>query len=77
MLMEKMKPTAAAAEQPATAQQEAAWHDQAAKWYLEQAMTAERDKTEDARKTLTQIVEQHADSPFVSEAKSELDKLKS
>ena len=33
-------------------------------------------KTEDARKTLNQIVEQHADSPFVSEAKSELEKLK-
>lgn len=33
-------------------------------------------KTEDARKTLTQIVEQHADSPFVAEAKSELEKLK-
>jgi tetratricopeptide (TPR) repeat protein len=33
-------------------------------------------KNEDARKTLTQIVEQHADSPFVSEAKAELDKLK-
>jgi tetratricopeptide (TPR) repeat protein len=33
-------------------------------------------KTEDARKTLTQIVEQHADSPYASEARSELDKLK-
>jgi tetratricopeptide (TPR) repeat protein len=33
-------------------------------------------KTEDARKTLTQIVEQHADSPFATEAKSELEKLK-
>jgi tetratricopeptide (TPR) repeat protein len=33
-------------------------------------------KTEDARKTLTQIVEQHADSPFVTEAKTELEKLK-
>ena len=33
-------------------------------------------KTEDARKTLTQIVEQHADSPFVSEAKTELEKIK-
>lgn len=33
-------------------------------------------KTEDARKTLTQIVEQHADSPFVAEAKTELEKLK-
>ncbi len=51
MLMEKFKRTSATAEQPATAQQEAAWHDQAAKWYLEQAMTAERDKTEDARKS--------------------------
>jgi tetratricopeptide (TPR) repeat protein len=34
-------------------------------------------KTEDARKTLNQIVEQHADSPFVSEAKAELEKIKS
>ena len=33
-------------------------------------------KTEDARKTLTQIVEQHADSPFATEAKQELEKLK-
>jgi tetratricopeptide (TPR) repeat protein len=33
-------------------------------------------KTEDARKTLTQIVEQHADSPFASEAKTEIEKLK-
>jgi TolA-binding protein len=34
-------------------------------------------KTDDARKTLTQIVEQHADSPFASEAKAELEKIKS
>ena len=34
-------------------------------------------KTEDASKTLTQIVEQHADSPFAAEAKAELEKLKS
>ena len=34
-------------------------------------------KNDDARKTLTQIVEQHADSPFVSEAKTELEKIKS
>ena len=33
-------------------------------------------KNEDARKTLTQIVEQHADSPFASEAKTELEKMK-
>jgi tetratricopeptide (TPR) repeat protein len=32
-------------------------------------------KTEDARKTLTQIVEQHANSPFATEAKQELEKL--
>ena len=32
-------------------------------------------KTEDARKTLNQIVEQHADSPFAAEARQELDKL--
>lgn len=34
-------------------------------------------KTEDARKTLTQIVEQHADTPFADEAKQEIEKLKS
>jgi tetratricopeptide (TPR) repeat protein len=34
-------------------------------------------KTEDARKTLTQVVEQHADSPLASEAKAEIAKLKS
>jgi tetratricopeptide (TPR) repeat protein len=34
-------------------------------------------KTDDARKTLTQIVEQHADSPYAAEARSELDRLKS
>jgi tetratricopeptide (TPR) repeat protein len=33
-------------------------------------------KNEDARKTLTQIVEQHADSPFASEAKTELERIK-
>ena len=33
-------------------------------------------KPEDARKTLTQIVEQHADTPSASEARSELEKLK-
>lgn len=34
-------------------------------------------KTEDARKTLTQIVEQHADSPYASEARAEMERLKS
>ena len=34
-------------------------------------------KTEDAKKTLTQVVEQHADSPFATEAKTELAKIKS
>lgn len=34
-------------------------------------------KLEDARKTLNQIVEQHADSPFATEAKAELERLKS
>ncbi len=34
-------------------------------------------KTDDARKTLTQVVEQHADSPYASEAKTEIEKLKS
>src|SRR5690349_8099870 len=33
-------------------------------------------KTEDARKTLTQVVEQHADSPYASEARAEIDRLK-
>jgi tetratricopeptide (TPR) repeat protein len=33
-------------------------------------------KTDDARKTLTQVVEQHADSPYASEAKAEIEKLK-
>jgi tetratricopeptide (TPR) repeat protein len=33
-------------------------------------------KTEDARKTLTQVVEQHADTPFAEEAKQEIEKLK-
>ena len=32
-------------------------------------------KTEDARKTLQQIVEQHADSQYASEARTELEKL--
>lgn len=32
-------------------------------------------RTDDARKTLTQIVEQHADSPFATEAKAEIAKL--
>ncbi len=34
-------------------------------------------KTEDARKTYTQIVEQHASTPFGDEAKQELEKMKS
>ena len=33
-------------------------------------------KPEDAKKTLNQIVEQHADSPFAAEAKAELAKVK-
>jgi tetratricopeptide (TPR) repeat protein len=33
-------------------------------------------KQDDATKTLTQIVEQHGDSPFATEARQELDKLK-
>jgi tetratricopeptide (TPR) repeat protein len=32
-------------------------------------------KTDDARKTLNQIVEQHADSPFATTAKQELEKI--
>ncbi len=34
-------------------------------------------KTEDAKKTLTEVVEKHADSPFAADAKAELDKVKS
>lgn len=34
-------------------------------------------KTEDAKKTLTQIVEQHADSPFANDAKAEIARLAS
>jgi tetratricopeptide (TPR) repeat protein len=33
-------------------------------------------KQDEARKTLTQIVDQHGDSPFASEAKAELEKIK-
>jgi FimV-like protein len=33
-------------------------------------------KTDDARKTLNEIVEKHAESPFAAEARAELDKLK-
>ena len=33
-------------------------------------------KTDDARKTLTQVVEQHAESQYASEARAELEKLK-
>ncbi len=33
-------------------------------------------KTEDARKTLNQVVEQHADSQYAGDARSELEKLK-
>ncbi|MBM3806651.1 MAG: tetratricopeptide repeat protein [Acidimicrobiia bacterium] len=32
-------------------------------------------RTEEARKTLTQIVEQHADTPYAGDARSELEKL--
>lgn len=32
-------------------------------------------RTDEARKTLTQIVEQHADTPFATEAREELEKL--
>jgi len=34
-------------------------------------------KADEAKKTLTQVVEQHADSPFAAEAKKELEKSKS
>jgi tetratricopeptide (TPR) repeat protein len=33
-------------------------------------------KTEDARKTFTQVVEQHANTPFADQAKQEIEKLK-
>ncbi len=31
---------------------------------------------DEARKTLTEIVEKHADSPFAAEARGEIEKLK-
>lgn len=34
-------------------------------------------KLDDARKTLTEIVEKHADSPFAADARAELEKIKS
>lgn len=34
-------------------------------------------KADDAKKTLTEIVEQHADSPYASEARAEIDRMKS
>jgi tetratricopeptide (TPR) repeat protein len=34
-------------------------------------------KTDEARKTWTQLVEQHADTPYAAEARAELEKLKS
>ncbi len=34
-------------------------------------------KMEDARKTFTQVVEQHADSPYAAEARAEIDRIKS
>lgn len=37
----------------------------------------ESGKVDDARKTLNEIVEKHADSPFAAEARAELDKIKS
>jgi hypothetical protein len=33
-------------------------------------------KSDDARKTLTQIVEQHADTQYATEARAEIEKLK-
>ena len=33
-------------------------------------------KTEDARKTFTQVVEQHANTPFAEQARQEIEKLK-
>jgi FimV-like protein len=36
----------------------------------------ESGKVEDARKTLNEIVEKHAESPFAAQARTELDKLK-
>ena len=33
-------------------------------------------KTEDARKTFNQVVEQHANTPFADQAKQEIEKLK-
>jgi outer membrane protein assembly factor BamD (BamD/ComL family) len=36
----------------------------------------QKGNTEEARKTFTQIVDQHADSPYSTEARRELDNLK-
>jgi TolA-binding protein len=35
-----------------------------------------KGNTEDARKTLSQIVDQHPDSPYTSDARTQLDALK-
>ncbi len=56
-------------------QQDAAVPPEAALMELARAYRV-AGKTEDARKTLTQIVEQHADSPFANEAKQQLESVK-
>jgi TolA-binding protein len=35
-----------------------------------------KGSTEDARKTFTQLLEQHPDSPYISDARAQLDTLK-
>lgn len=50
MLMERHAPVAQTANQPSSQEQDTAWHEQAAAWYLDQAMKHERDSTEDAKR---------------------------
>ena len=50
MLMEKHTPVAPAANASVGQERGAAWHEQAAAWYLDQAMKYERDRTEDAKR---------------------------
>jgi type IV secretion system protein VirB8 len=50
MLKEKPTPVAQAANPASGQEQGTAWHEQAAAWYLDQAMKHERDRTADAKR---------------------------
>ncbi len=50
MLMEKHAPAVQVSNPAPGQEQGTAWHEQAAAWYLDQAMKYERDRTEDAKK---------------------------